>query len=107
MRFSRLLLLPLLMAVLTGCGPDPAEMATCRRVIGAFEPDPSRIEVLRQAPDPVASDGVVLEYRTPEGGEQWVNCRFSARRVENAPLELVGVATSGEGVLSELRLFWL
>ncbi|HYI70672.1 MAG TPA: branched-chain amino acid ABC transporter permease [Skermanella sp.] len=107
MRFSRLLLLPLLTVILTGCGPDPAEIATCRRVIGAFEPDPSRIEVLRQAPDPAASDGVVLEYRTPEGREQWVNCRFSARRVENAPLELIGVATSGEGVLSDLRLFWL
>jgi branched-chain amino acid transport system permease protein len=107
MRFSRLLLLPLLTAVLSGCGPDPAEFATCRRVIGAFEPDPARIEVVRETADPAASDGVVLDYRTPEGAGRWVNCRFSARRVENAPLELTGVATSGEGVLSEPRLFWL
>ena len=38
----------------------------------------------------------VLDYRTPDGVERWVNCRFSERRVENAPLELVRVATSRE-----------
>ena len=50
---------------------------------------------------------MVLDYRTPDGVERWVNCRFSERRVENAPLELVRVATSREGLLPEMRLFWL
>jgi branched-chain amino acid transport system permease protein len=101
----RLLVLPLMTAVLAGCGADPAEVATCRRVIAAFEP--AAIEVLREASGRDASDGVVLDYRTADGVERWVNCRFSERRVENAPLELVRVATSREGLLPEMRLFWL
>ena len=82
MPFSRLLVLLLMTLILAGCGADPAEIATCRRVIAAFEPDAAGIEVLREAPDPAGSDGVVLDYRTPDGVERWVSCRFSARRVE-------------------------
>jgi branched-chain amino acid transport system permease protein len=93
--------------ILAGCGADPAEVATCRRVIAAFEQDAAGVEVLRASRDPADSDGVILDYRTPDGVARWVNCRFSARRVENAPLELVRVATSREGLLPELRLFWL
>jgi branched-chain amino acid transport system permease protein len=107
MPFYRLLVLLLMSAILAGCGADPAEVATCRRVIAAFEPDAAGIEVLREASDPAGSDGVILDYRTPDGVERWVNCRFSARRVERAPLELVRVATSREGLLPEMRLFWL
>jgi branched-chain amino acid transport system permease protein len=107
MPFYRLLVFPLMTAALAGCGADPAEIATCRRVISAFEPDLARIEVLREASRAGGSDGVVLDYRTPDGVDRWVNCRFSERRVENAPLELVRVATSREGLLPELRLFWL
>jgi branched-chain amino acid transport system permease protein len=94
-------------AVLAGCGADPAEVATCRRVIAAFEPDAAATEVLREASGGDGSNSVVLDYRTPDGVERWVNCRFSERRVENAPLELLRVATSREGLLPEMRLFWL
>ena len=107
MRLCRRSLLLLLAVLLTGCGLDPAEIASCRRVIAAFEPDAAGVEILRQASGPAASDGIVLEYRAADGAERWVNCRFSRRRVENAPLELVGVATSREGILPEMRLFWL
>jgi branched-chain amino acid transport system permease protein len=107
MQFYRLLVLLLMSLTLAGCGADPAEVATCRRVIAAFEPDAAGVEVLRESSDPAGSDGVVLDYRTPDGVARWANCRFSARRVESAPLELVRVATSREGLLPELRLFWL
>jgi branched-chain amino acid transport system permease protein len=107
MPFRRLLVLLLMSLILAGCGADPAEVATCRRVIAAFEPDAAKVEVLRETADPAGSDGVVLDYRTPDGVERWVNCRFSARRVERAPLELVRVATSREGLLPEMSLFWL
>lgn len=107
MRLCRPSLLLLLAVLVTGCGLDPAETASCLRVIAAFEPDADGVEILRQASDPAASNGIVLEYRTADGVERWVNCRFSLRRVENAPLELVGVATSREGILPEMRLFWL
>src|SRR3954454_11133723 len=107
MPFHGLLVLLLMSLILAGCGADPAEVATCRRVIAAFEPDAAKVEVLRETADPAGSDGVVLDYRTPDGVERWVNCRFSARRVERAPLELVRVATSREGLLPEMSLFWL
>lgn len=107
MRLCRPSLLLLLAVLVTGCGLDPAETASCLRVIAAFEPDADGVEILRQASDPAASNGIVLEYRTADGVERWVNCRFSLRRVENAPLELAGVATSREGILPEMRLFWL
>jgi branched-chain amino acid transport system permease protein len=107
MPFHRLLVLLLMSVTLAGCGADPAEVATCRRVIAAFEPDAARVEVLREFTEPAVPDGIVVEYRAPDGVERWVSCRFSDRRVENAPLELVGVGTSRDGVLPELQLFWL
>src|SRR3954469_2810254 len=107
MPFFRLLVLLLLTLPLAGCGVDPAENAACQRIIGAFEPDPARIEILNAAKDPADPNGIVMRYRTPDGAERWVSCLFSSRRIENAPLELVRVVTSWEGMLPELRLFFL
>jgi branched-chain amino acid transport system permease protein len=107
MPFFRLLVVLLLTLPLAGCSADPAEIAACHRIIGAFEPDPARIEILNAAKDPADPNGVVMRYRTPDGAERWVSCLFSSRRIENAPLELVRVVTSWEGMLPELRLFFL
>jgi len=107
MPFFRLLVVLLLTLPLAGCGVDPAEIAACQRIIGAFEPDPARIEILNAAKDPADPNGIVMRYRTPDGAERWVSCLFSNRRIENAPLELIRVVTSREGVLPELRLFFL
>jgi branched-chain amino acid transport system permease protein len=102
----RAFLLPAFL-LLTGCGPDPAGVATCRKAIGAFEPAPERIEILGAEADPVYPDGVVIDYRTPDGTEHWIACGFAARRIENAPIALTRVSTDREGTLGELPLFFL
>ncbi|UEM18922.1 branched-chain amino acid ABC transporter permease [Skermanella mucosa] len=93
--------------LLAGCGPDPGEVETCRRAIGAFEPDMARVFVGPPESDPSDPDGVVVGYRTTDGEARWIACRFSPRRVENAPLELTRVATSQDGEVTGLRLFFL
>jgi branched-chain amino acid transport system permease protein len=105
-QFRLAFLLPALL-LLTGCGPEPAAIATCRKAIGAFEPAPDRIGILGAEADPVYPDGVIIDYRTPDGAEHWIACGFAARRIENAPIELTRVSTDREGTLGELPLFFL
>ncbi|WP_247881254.1 branched-chain amino acid ABC transporter permease [Skermanella sp. TT6] len=102
-------LLPLLVLILllSGCGPDPGEVGACGRAIGAFEPDMGRVSVGPPESDPSDPDGVIVGYRTADGQARWIACRFSPRRVENAPLELIRVATSHVGEVTGLRLFFL
>ncbi|EWY39611.1 branched-chain amino acid transporter permease subunit LivH [Skermanella stibiiresistens SB22] len=96
-----------LIPLLSGCGPDPGAVETCRRVIGAFEQDPAGLEIGQGAADPADPDGVIIDYATENDGPRWIACRFSSHRVENAPLEPTRVATSETGELSEMRLFFL
>jgi branched-chain amino acid transport system permease protein len=105
----RLSVLLLFVLGLAGCGPDPAELAQCRRILAAFEDAPDTVEILERAADPDRSHGVVLHYRTADAPEDrhWLACRFEARRLEGSPPEPVWVATDREGELSAMQLFFL
>jgi branched-chain amino acid transport system permease protein len=97
---------------IAGCGDlDPEQLRICERLIPAIEADGARIEIVRATADPAAADTVRIEYRTngasgdPDGS--WISCRFGGSGFERDRLLLTGVATSGEGALSEIRVFML
>jgi branched-chain amino acid transport system permease protein len=109
--FGRLLALALAGGI-GGCGDiDPEQLRICERLIPAIEADGARIEIVRAVADPAAANTVRIEYRTdgangqPDGS--WISCRFGGSGFERDRLLLTGVATSGEGTLSEIRVFML
>jgi branched-chain amino acid transport system permease protein len=108
--------LPLLLALLSltllaACRVDPARGLACERLIGAFEPDVSAIEVLERATFGAAGEGVALTYRARQGDgswrRSWIRCRFASQRFGPGRHALRGVETARQGRLDEPALFWL
>ncbi len=101
-----------LVLVLGGCSEvDVEQLKLCERLIPAFVDPTAEVAIERRALDPTAANAVILHYRTEMATEpadaRWISCRFGGRGFERDRLRLIGVATDGEGVLSEVRVFFL
>jgi branched-chain amino acid transport system permease protein len=97
---------------LTNCSEaDIEQLQICERLIPAIEAEGAKIEGVRGSTDAAAENAVRVEYRVigpdapPDGS--WISCRFSGRGFERDRLQLTGVVTARDGVLSDIRVFLL
>lgn len=111
----------ILAAGLAACGIDQAELAVCRRLIAAFEEDPTRVTIERIAAHPTHDNGIILDYRLtgepPEAAladagatdgrpTHWISCRFEGGGLPwfAGDPRLVEVASDRSGRLSDIDL---
>lgn len=94
----------LLLTLLAGCdGVDGRQLALCRTLIPAFEPDGAVVTVT--AAHPGDGHALMLRYRTDR--DHWIRCRFAGGFFEAGRTGLTGVATDRTGELSPMRFFML
>ncbi len=91
---------------LAACGLDGEQARLCRSLIPAFEPM-AEVEILGQERHPSRPYAVIIDYRSEDGKEHWILCRFAGGTLDAARLRLEEVATDREGTLSPIRLHML
>ena len=97
-------LMLVLAAGLSACGVDGEQARLCRSLIPAFEGS-APVEILEEAPDPAASHGVLVTYRSGDAErDRWILCRFAGGTLDADRLRLDGVTTDREGELTPIRL---
>jgi branched-chain amino acid transport system permease protein len=99
----------MVMAAVSGCGLDHAEVRLCERVARALE-DNASLEVTTAARHPRVDHAVILDYRVTDAGESrshWISCRFAGGSPATGPRRLIGVTTDREGALSPVRMAML
>jgi branched-chain amino acid transport system permease protein len=105
----------MLMAAVSGCGADPAQVRQCEQVARLLEDLPgdtsASMEVTHTARHPHVDHAVVVDYRVTDADgtstSHWIACRFSDASPATGSRALVGVTTDREGALSPVRMAML
>lgn len=104
-RSTRLLAAAALLLAIAGCAPSElARQRICAQSLAVLEPTAETVGP--PAANTAGRDNILIRYRL-DGAEHQLECTFSAHALERDGLDLIGVRTDREGVLSPFALFFL
>ena len=108
---ARLLAWPIVVLVVTACGPDAGQASLCQRVLLEVEGLPEGAEIVDRGQDDSVPYTVILTFQT-SGADGKARrgrfaCRFAGGRFDDGRIELVGVKTDSQGELSAAATVFL